>query len=223
MGRTLIYTAGPIYDQNRQVIGVLAGRARISPLNDIVNDRTGLGESGVTYLVSMDRSLLAGLDPNRVGQNMQTDGVIAAFGGEATGIRAYENTDGVMVLGVYRWLPELQAVLLAEQDRIESARAAYATLAINISVMLASITIALFLALVVTRSIASPVSDLAETATMIASGERSLSAPVEREDEIGILAQAFNSMTAQLNTLIASLEQRVAQRTRELEVRSNYL
>ncbi|MBN1146553.1 MAG: GAF domain-containing protein [Anaerolineales bacterium] len=223
LSRTIIYASAPIYDQNRQVIGVLAGRARTSPLNDIINDRAGLGESGVTFLISMDRSLIAGLDPDLQGQKMQTGGVLAAFGGEVTGARAYKNDKGVMVLGLYRWLPDLQAVLLAEQDRIESARVAYANLAINISVALASILIALFLALVVTRTIASPVSDLAETATLIAAGESNLSAPVEREDEIGVLARAFNSMTSQLNALITSLEQRVAQRTRELEVRSNYL
>jgi GAF domain-containing protein len=48
-------------------------------------------------------------------------------------------------------------------------------------------------------------------------------AKVEREDEIGALARAFNSMTAQLRELIGGLEQRVADRTRDLEQRSAYL
>jgi GAF domain-containing protein len=41
-------------------------------------------------------------------------------------------------------------------------------------------------------------------------------APVQSNDEIGTLAVAFNSMTAQLRGLITSLEQRVAERTRAL-------
>jgi GAF domain-containing protein/HAMP domain-containing protein len=223
LGRTMIFSSMPIYNEQRQVIGVLAGRARPTPLTDIINDRTGLGETGVTYLVSMDRTLLFGLDADAQGQKLHTEGVLSAFEGEPTGTRSYQNSLGVPVIGVYRWMPNLEAVLIAEQDRVESARSAYAGLAINISVGLSSILIALFLALIVTRMIATPVADLAETASLIASGERELSAPVEREDEIGILAQAFNSMTAQLNKFIAELEQRVAQRTHELEIRSSYL
>jgi two-component system sensor histidine kinase/response regulator len=46
---------------------------------------------------------------------------------------------------------------------------------------------------------------------------------VESKDEVGILAQAFNSMTEQLYVLINSLEQRVAERTRDLARRSTYL
>jgi GAF domain-containing protein/HAMP domain-containing protein len=223
LGRTMIFAAEPIYNEQRQVVGVLAGRARPSPVTDIINDRTGLGETGVTYLVSMDRTLLFGLDPDIQGQQIHAEGVLAAFEGRTTGSRAYRNALGVPVIGIYRWLPNLEAVLVAEQDRIESARGTYAGLAINISVGLSSILVALFLALLVTRTIATPVADLAETATLIAAGERELSAPIEREDEIGILAQAFNSMTAQLNAFIGELEQRVAQRTHELEVRSSYL
>jgi GAF domain-containing protein len=46
---------------------------------------------------------------------------------------------------------------------------------------------------------------------------------VESEDELGTLARAFNSMTAQLRDLIGGLEDRVASRTADLEERSRYL
>jgi len=46
---------------------------------------------------------------------------------------------------------------------------------------------------------------------------------VEREDEIGTLAEGFNRMTGQLRDLIGGLEQRVAERTAALEQRSSYL
>ena len=58
---------------------------------------------------------------------------------------------------------------------------------------------------------------LSRTATQIAAGDLTLVARVERDDEIGSLARAFNSMTAQLRDLVDGLEQRVADRTRELK------
>lgn len=223
LGRTMVFAATPVTNELGQAMGVLVGKVNLTTLYDVINDRTGLGETGVTFLVGMDGSLLAGLDPEEHGNTIQTESVRAATEGRVEEKIVYQNYQDIPVIGVYRSIPELQAVLLAEQARIESARSSYAALAINISVALSSFTIALFLALLVTRTIASPVADLAETATRIAEGDRELSAPVDSEDEIGILAQAFNSMTTQLSALIAQLEGRVAERTRALEVRSNYL
>ncbi len=75
----------------------------------------------------------------------------------------------------------------------------------------------------VVRQIAQPIGTLTETATAIAGGDLSRVAPVESEDEVGMLARAFNSMTEQLRGLIAGLEQEVADRTQDLEQRSRYL
>jgi GAF domain-containing protein/HAMP domain-containing protein len=68
-----------------------------------------------------------------------------------------------------------------------------------------------------------PIGALTETTTAIAEGDLSRVARVESEDEIGVLARAFNRMTDQLRDLIGSLEQQVADRTRDLEHRSGYL
>jgi GAF domain-containing protein len=46
---------------------------------------------------------------------------------------------------------------------------------------------------------------------------------MEELDEIGELSRSFNSMTAQLRSLVTSLEQRVSERTRDLERRSTQL
>ena len=61
----------------------------------------------------------------------------------------------------------------------------------------------------VQRHVTRPVSDLAQVAKRISGGELQLSAKVEREDEIGALARAFNVMTLQLRRRI-ELENLVA-------------
>ena len=65
-----------------------------------------------------------------------------------------------------------------------------------------------------------PIGSLTETVTAIAAGDLTRTAPVESEDELGFLARAFNSMTEQLRGLIGGLEQRVAERTADLEQRA---
>jgi two-component system sensor histidine kinase/response regulator len=78
--------------------------------------------------------------------------------------------------------------------------------------------VAIVAGLLVTRGIAVPLSNLTATAAQIAAGNLELEAPVEREDEVGMLSRAFNQMTTQLRDLIESLEQRVAERTAELVI-----
>lgn len=70
------------------------------------------------------------------------------------------------------------------------------------------------------RQAVIPVHSLTETATAIASGDLTQVVQVETEDEIGLLARAFNSMTSQLRELITSLEHRVSDRTRDIERRA---
>ncbi|NOZ00046.1 MAG: GAF domain-containing protein [Chloroflexi bacterium] len=70
------------------------------------------------------------------------------------------------------------------------------------------------------RLLTNPVLRLTATAEQISAGDLDAQATVESEDEIGTLARAFNSMTAQLRELIDSLEERVAERTRALERRA---
>jgi signal transduction histidine kinase len=55
------------------------------------------------------------------------------------------------------------------------------------------------------------------TAVKIAGGDLEQSVSTNRRDEIGILAQAFNIMTAELRTLYHNLEQKVVERTLQLQ------
>jgi light-regulated signal transduction histidine kinase (bacteriophytochrome) len=64
---------------------------------------------------------------------------------------------------------------------------------------------------------------MATTARSIIAGDLSQQVKVASRDELGILADAFNSMTTQLRTLINSLEQRVAERTAQLEAANKEL
>lgn len=80
------------------------------------------------------------------------------------------------------------------------------------------------------RFLSNPILALQDTAEKIAAGSLEAQARVDSNDEIGALAQAFNVMTERLKTFINELEDRVIERTRELDeqnkallVRSNQL
>ena len=66
------------------------------------------------------------------------------------------------------------------------------------------------------RSTVQSIGSVTDTALAIAGGDLEREVPVQRRDEIGLLAGTFNSMTGQLRELVDSLEHRVAERTKEL-------
>jgi len=85
------------------------------------------------------------------------------------------------------------------------------------------ILLALILAGIVRRGVARPVRELVEGTWRVAHGELTHRIPVRTVDEIGVLAASFNRMTEalgkaqrELDALVATLEQRVEERTQEL-------
>jgi GAF domain-containing protein/HAMP domain-containing protein len=216
LNRVVLVVVQPVLDREEQTLGVLAGCANLAALNDIMLEQVGLGETGEVYLVAQNRALLTPLRSGEEELGANAQGADIAIESQRNGSGLYRNYAGEPVIGVYHWLPELQVALLAEQHQSEAFGATYAALGVNVGVALISVLLAVGVSLLVARGIATPLSDLTETATQIAAGDLDRMAEVEREDEIGALARAFNSMTVQLRDLIGSLEQRVVDRTRDL-------
>ena len=221
--RFYMYSSQPVLDNAGEVLGVLAGRVSTEKLNEVMAERTGLGDTGQTYLVAFNHTLLT---PARTGEAnvwVRSEGIDDAIDNQSSDSGFYDDFRGEPVVGAYGWLPEIEAALIAEQSRAEAFSPIYTAVGIVVGIGLLGIGLAVVAALVITRSIATPLADLADTATEIAEGDLTRTATVLRDDEIGALATAFNSMTVQLRGLVASLERRVADRTRDLEQRSSYL
>lgn len=74
----------------------------------------------------------------------------------------------------------------------------------------------LIFALLLTRAITRPIAQLQQGAEAIGSGNLGVRLQVATNDEVGRLAEAFNRMAERLQDSYATLEQRVAERTRDL-------
>jgi GAF domain-containing protein/HAMP domain-containing protein len=68
----------------------------------------------------------------------------------------------------------------------------------------------------VTRGVSDPIYELIQTFNRIEHGDLTQRAPVTATDELGIVTAQFNRMVSRLENLQATLEQQVAERTRQL-------
>lgn len=214
-----VIMAVPVTNNQGTLLGVLVGRSTIGPLTTLLDERTGLGISGKAYLVNPDFNLLtsAGQIPPT---SVATEGVVAVTQKKSNGVARYTDADGQPVIGVYRWLSNVEAGLLVEQDESEALQSITATLGVNFGVIILSVLLAVGASWMITRTIASPLDNLVNTARQIAAGDLNRAARADRPDEINALAEAFNSMTTQLRDSINSLEQRVRDRTETLRQRA---
>ncbi|MBV6400562.1 MAG: hypothetical protein CNIPEHKO_00854 [Anaerolineales bacterium] len=91
-------------------------------------------------------------------------------------------------------------------------------------VTLGVLLIGAFILVASTRRTLSPIQALTRVAAEITEGHSASFVNVESEgDEIGVLIRAFNRMTTQLRGSISNLEQRIADRTLELEQQATRL
>lgn len=218
-GQAVVIVVRAVRDQAGNAQGYLVGLADLNILNPLMTGHTDLGETVEAYLVSPEFVPLTLLRATAVGdldgEALHTVSIEAALAGQE-GVDLYSGYYGEPVIGVYRWLPSLQAALIVEQTQSEAFARADDLVTLLIGAALAVALLTTLLAAVITRQLSRPIVQLTLGAVRIAGGDLEQSVPVERRDEIGILAQAFNIMTAELRTFYRELEHKVAERTRLL-------
>jgi len=176
----------------------------------------GLGRTGVVYLMNRDgRSwVLQGTLLSRPLPKSQ--GVMRALSGQS-GAASYENEAGIPVIGAYRWLDDVELALIAEQDQAEAFAASDELAAGLIGAMLGVALLTAIIAAAVTRQITRPIVLLTEAAVRMSGGDLTVRVRPMRRDEIGILANVFNTMASELHDLYVGLEHKVAERTRQVQ------
>jgi signal transduction histidine kinase len=197
-----------------ETAGVLTGWLNPCGLIQTMQTVSGLGTTGEMYLVDA-----AGIALPQ-GQRVTSPGIEAALSGEnMEGLN--DNYAGIPVIGIYRRLPDLGMVLVAEQAQEEAFAPTDSITAAVIGATLGVALVTAVIAAVVTRQITRPIVRLTESALSIAQGDMEQYVPVTSRDEIGILAYVFNRMATELKTLYDDLEEKVAKRTALLQ-KANY-
>jgi GAF domain-containing protein/HAMP domain-containing protein len=109
---------------------------------------------------------------------------------------------------------ELQGAIVAA--RAETQTRVQSSIRVLAFILIALLVLAILVSLVIGQIISRPIIKLTSVANQIVAGDLSAQAPITGRDEIGMLSQAFNTMTSRLRESLQELEHRVEQRTAEL-------
>jgi nitrate/nitrite-specific signal transduction histidine kinase len=219
-GGQAVALATPILDANARLEMISIGLLGLSPgengLAEII-DRLRLEGRGSAYLVDGNGRVIYHYHPDQVGASYwDRDIVRQVVSGKVGSLRTLDQ-DQIDVVASYapvlgtRWglvSQEEWSLLTASSD--EYMRFLLALLMVGIIAPALVVTMGV-------RRITKPIADLTEAAKEVSGGNFERQIQAATGDEIEELAEQFNRMSLQLQESYRNLEQRVGDRTRELQ------
>ena len=151
-------------------------------------------------------------------QKVKTIGTIAALNGESD-TKFFEDYRGIEVLSSYKPLEiqDMHWVIMSEIDKDEAFSHVY-DLRKNIIVIFIGLLISIaFASLFISRKITKPIKELTQRSEELADGNLDVKIDPRGGDEIGILSKSFIHMQQSVQDLVHNLEDKVAERTTELQ------
>ncbi|WP_373074061.1 methyl-accepting chemotaxis protein [Sulfurimonas sp.] len=219
-GEPAMFMSVPIIE-NDIVEGVIVVEIDPHKINAILNDRTGMGETGEAYLVGQDnlmrsnsyldpenRSLVASFKNPSKG-SVKTKAVQEALNGQ-TGTEMGTNYDGESVMSSYTPFEflDLKWAMIAEIDEHEVFEAVYDLRNNTLIMAIVFITIIITIALLLGRYISNPIA--AAVKSIMEANEQVVSASTEISDSATGLAEGASEQASSVEEVSATIEESTA-------------
>ncbi len=228
----LITIAVPILNLLKDYKGAVIAEVNLKFMWNLVNELQ-TGDTGETYVVNRNGTLLAGKDAGRVirGETVEHIDVVYEFINSTAVsnkniIDVYKGISGDQVVGQYISLGEPDWAVVTEMSFKESYKDVFRAILISVGIILMIAASGIFIGIRIARRLSAPIVELSDTATLIANGEMELTVPVKGPYEIAMLADSFNHMTQQLIQKINDLDGQIhvrKQTEKELQNAGNYI
>ena len=205
----------PIFAEDSKIgdeaIGVVISRMRTAAIDDILLNRSGLGESGEIYIVNRDFLMLSEsrfIENTIFKQKVDSIPVQTCFteGIDYEGL--YTDYRETSIYGSSYCARDLGFVLLAEIDEAETIQPILTLQWRILETGLLIISGMAVVAFIISKSFSRPLIKLKNAANTIASGNFEVRTKITTSDEIGELSQAFDSMAQKLQESIIEIKEK---------------
>ena len=244
----IVTNSVPVYDQNNRFRGVMSADIQLSKITEQLSavkvGQSGFAfliDPGGHIIAMPDAGYeLFGLQPEVVPVNESPKTTILGLGSvdfqnitqkmvngeQGLATAAIQDTPYYIAyyplptigysIGLIAPTSELDAAYLTAREQINQQT--QSTTLLSILILLVVLLAVGGISLLLGRFLATPLTQLTETAMEVSKGNLNIRAEVQTQDEIGTLASTFNIMTGRLQEILGTLEQRIAARTRNLEL-----
>jgi PAS domain S-box-containing protein len=226
VGVPTMFVSAPLKGDDDAIIGVVVFRIHVAALSNLLQSQK-FGKTGETYIVGKNGYMLT---ESRFNKNLKKTGAIKVRsalelklvnpdngkltyavnqclkGKDGSSSKGYKDYTGISVLGVWRWLPELDWAVITEIDKAEVYGVAYNLNTLGWVLLFGIAFPIVFFAYVVGKKISTPIVELTEATEKMAAGDLSHRVSIDRGDELGVLATSFNTMAEALDKKTKEIE-----------------
>ncbi len=217
--KSVIKIGTPIKNNDGDFLGVLAATINVNQIGDLIGEKIGLGETGETFLINSSNLVVTDLAKQSGAAMRKTiydPEIKSCLNGNSVN---FENADysGDMVYGYLRWIPRIKSCMVTKIDVREVLDPSKSIVYAILTTFLIGGLITGIIGYIVSRRIVRPVSALRESMNRVKSGDYDIQDGIDTNDEIGEMAKTFTEMALRLKTLYSGLENKVKEKTADLE------
>jgi len=202
--------------------GVIVADVDLGTVLDAI-EQARIGEAGYAYAVNSAGELIAHPDKNLVLSQRnfaalpQVQAALAApTSARADVVTSGRAPDGKEVLSAYQHVDPPGWWVFVEEPLSEAFGPIQSAIWRTAALLLVFLAVAIATSVLLARNLVRPIELIQVAAARIGSGALDQRIEVSSDDELGALAEEFNTMAARLEASYAGLEQQVDERTREL-------
>ncbi len=213
-----VFITLPIFNDG-EIVGVLAAQVNLSEIYNIIGDYRGLGRTGEVVIGSQNGNNIDIVNPLRHDKNAafnrkilpgSSNGIAlqSAINGK-NGVDTYTDYLNNSVVGAWKYLPHLQAGIVVKQNQSELYEKIYLLQKVSIFIIIVTIVMILLISVIVSNEITTPIKTLKNATHKMALNDLTGRVEITRNDEIGELGKAFNSMSESLDISNRKIEKQL--------------
>ncbi|MBT8368911.1 MAG: PAS domain S-box protein, partial [Deltaproteobacteria bacterium] len=216
-GRFSMFFSAPIHSDDGQFVGIAVFETDMAPIYELIQNTTGLGETGETLIAKKAGNQAVFLNPLRhdpdaalkrkvdFGERQAIPIQEALKGNNGSGISV--DYRGQEVIAAWRFIPPLDWGMVAKIDIAEAFEPVTTLRDFVLVLVIAVNVLSIFAAFIVAKSLSDPIQVLQQGVDEIGRGNLDFKVGTDAKDEIGQLGSAFGQMAEKLKTITTSRDE----------------
>jgi len=198
----------PIHDDNANVVGYGILEIELRPIHRLIEERSGLGNTGEVIIIDRDRRMLTQSrfsEESTVLKSVPDNEALRLGFQEKNGVAVSRDYRAVAVVGILQPLAEMGAVLIAKIDEAEGFSSVIKLRNTVFGIIALTVLLALWASLAIARNISQPIREGVGFAHRVAQGDLTAALSTRETSEIGLLAKSLNQMVVDLNQMVSRI------------------